>query len=155
MLGNELTSSLSSSGSYARRHETTPSQAVHSGTTGSSGLRDLNYSFHSRFETGPGTNPEELIAAAHASCFSMALSKILGDQGKTPERISTQATLTMAKTDTGFKITKVHLATEGRVPGFDEAGFRQAAEKAKDNCPISVLLKPGLEEVTLEAKLSK
>ncbi len=122
-------------------------------STGSGGLRDLHYSFHSRFETGPGTNPEELIASAHASCFSMALSKILGDQGKTPERISTKATLTMGKTDTGFKITKVHLDTEGKVPGLDESGFKQAAEKAKDGCPISVLLKPGLEAVTLQARL--
>ena len=81
----------------------------------------------------------------------MALSKILGDQGKTPERISTKATLTMVKTDTGFKITKVHLETEGRVPGLDEAGFKQAAEEK----PISVLLKPGLEAVTLQAKLGK
>src|SRR5947207_13054980 len=84
------------------------------GSTSTAGgaLRDLNYSFHSRFENGTGTNPEELIAAAHASCFSMALSKILGDQGKTPERISTKAMLTMVKTDTGFKISAVHLETE-------------------------------------------
>ena len=85
----------------------------------------------------------------------MALSKILGDQGKTPERISTKATLTMVKTDTGFKISGVHLETEGRVPGLDESGFKQAAEKAKEGCPISVLLKPGLEKLTLEAKLAK
>ena len=124
-------------------------------STGGGGLRDLNYSFHSRFENDPGTNPEELIAAAHASCFSMALSKILGDQGKTPDRISTKATLTMAKTETGFKITRVHLETEGRVPGIDESGFKQAAEKAKDGCPISALLKPGLEAVTLDAKLAR
>ena len=124
-------------------------------STGGGGLRDLNYSFHSRFENGPGTNPEELIAAAHASCFSMALSKILGDQGKTPDRISTKATLTMAKTETGFKITRVHLETEGRVPGIDESDFKQAAEKAKEGCPISALLKPGLEAVTLDAKLAR
>jgi osmotically inducible protein OsmC len=123
-------------------------------STGSGGLRELNYSFHSRFEAGAGTNPEELIAAAHASCFSMALSKILGDQGKTPQRISTKATLTMVKTETGFKITKVHLETEGRVPSLDDHGFKQAAEKAKEGCPISVLLKPGLEAVSLQARLA-
>src|SRR5690348_340157 len=76
-------------------------------STGGGGIRDLNYSFHSRFENGQGTNPEELIAAAHASCFSMALSKILGDQGHVPQNITTKAHLTMVKTESGFKITKV------------------------------------------------
>jgi osmotically inducible protein OsmC len=122
-------------------------------STGGDGLRDLNYSFRSRFEEGPGTNPEELIASAHASCFSMALSKILGDRGQTPQSIRTKANVTMRKTDTGFKVSKVHLETEGRVPGIDEAAFREAADTAKENCPISVLLKPGLESMTLEARL--
>jgi lipoyl-dependent peroxiredoxin len=122
-------------------------------STGSGGLRDLNYSFHSRFENGPGTNPEELIASAHASCFSMALSKILGDQGHPPKSITTKASLLMIKTDAGFKISKVHLHTEGQVPGIDASAFQQAAEKAKENCPVSALLKPGLDTITLEAKL--
>jgi lipoyl-dependent peroxiredoxin len=124
-------------------------------STGSGGLRDTNYSFHSRFENGAGTNPEELIASAHASCFSMALSKVLGDSGGTPQRISTKATLTLKKTDTGFKVSGIHLETEGQVSGMEEGAFRQAAEKAKDNCPISVLLKPGLESLTVDAKLAK
>ncbi len=122
-------------------------------STGSGGLRDLNYSFRSRFENGAGTNPEELIAAAHAACFSMALNKILGDGGKKPTSIATKANLTMTKTGGGFKIAKVHLQTEGRVPEIDEAAFREAAIKAKENCPVSLLLKPGLESLTLEAKL--
>jgi len=122
-------------------------------STGGGGLKDFNYSFHSRFENGQGTNPEELIAAAHASCFSMALSKILGDQGHPPQNINTKASVTLSKTATGFKVTKIHLQTEGRVSGLDEKGFRQAAETAKENCPISVLLKPGLESMTLEARL--
>jgi lipoyl-dependent peroxiredoxin len=122
-------------------------------STGAGGVRELNYSFRSRFEDGPGTNPEELIAAAHASCFSMALSKILGDQGHAPQSVRTTARLTMAKTDTGFKVSKVHLQTEGRVEGLDDGAFRAAAEKAKENCPISVLLKPGLESLSLESKL--
>jgi len=123
-------------------------------STGAGGIRDLNYSFASRFENGPGTNPEELIAAAHASCFSMALSKTLADQGHAPERVSTQASLILSKSSAGFKITKIHLRTEGVVPGMDEATFRKAAEGAKENCPVSVLLKPGLESLTMEARLA-
>ena len=122
-------------------------------STGGGGLKDFNYSFHSRFENGPGTNPEELIASAHASCFSMALSKILEDQGHPPESIRTTADLSMAKTESGFKISKVHLRTEGRVSTIDEAAFKAAAEKAKENCPVSALLKPGLENLSMEARL--
>jgi lipoyl-dependent peroxiredoxin len=122
-------------------------------TTGSGGLRELNYSFHSRFEQGAGTNPEELIASAHASCFSMALSKILGEQGHTPQSIRTQASVGMSKTDAGFKISKVHLRTEARVPGITASAFQHAADTAKDLCPVSVLLKPGLDTLTLDAKL--
>lgn len=124
-------------------------------STGGGGLQHLNYSFRSRFENAAGTNPEELIAAAHASCFSMALSKILGDDGHPPERIHTKASLTMEKADAGFRITKVHLETEGQVPGVDEEAFRQSAEKAKENCPISMLLKPGLQSLTMEARLTR
>jgi osmotically inducible protein OsmC len=122
-------------------------------STGSGGLRDLNYSFRSRFENGQGTNPEEMIASAHAACFSMALSMILGDQGHPPQNISTKANLTLSKTESGFKVSKIHLQTEGRVSGIDEPTFRKAAETAKENCPISKLLKPGLESLTLESKL--
>jgi osmotically inducible protein OsmC len=127
------------------------------GTTGTAGggLRDVIYSFHSRFEDAAGTNPEELIAAAHSACFSMALSKVLTDQGHTPRQISTKASLTLAKSGAGFKITRLHLQTEGLVPGLDEVGFRRAAENAKETCPISVLLKPGLESLTVEASLSR
>jgi lipoyl-dependent peroxiredoxin len=123
-------------------------------STGGGGLRDLNYSFRSRFENGAGTNPEELIAAAHASCFSMALSKILTDQWHAPQSIRTTASLTLSKTETGFQIRKIHLQSEGRVDGMDEAAFRQLAEQAKENCPVSMLLRPGLEALTLEASLA-
>lgn len=119
----------------------------------SGSFRDVSYSFNSRFEKGPGTTPEELIAASHASCFSMALSKILGEGGNKPERIQTRATLSLQKTDTGFKISRIQLVTEASVPGMDPSKFREAAEKAKENCPVSVLLKPGLEELSLDAKL--
>ncbi len=122
-------------------------------STGGGGLRDLNYSFRSRFENGPGTNPEELIAAAHASCFTMALSKTLADQGHAPQSVTTKASLTMVKAGAGFKISKIHLQTEGRVTGLDEKGFRDAAERAKESCPVSLLLKPGLESLTLDARL--
>lgn len=122
-------------------------------STGSGVLRETNYSFTSRFEEGQGTNPEELIAAAHASCFSMALSKILNDGGHPPEQVTTRAMLTLMRGETGFKITKIHLETEARVAGVSEADFKQSAEKAKENCPISVLLKPGLEKLTLDARL--
>jgi lipoyl-dependent peroxiredoxin len=122
-------------------------------STGGGGLREVNYSFQSRFENGPGTNPEELIASAHASCFSMALSKILSDDGHAPQKISTKASLTMSKSEAGFRITKILLQTEGQVPNIDEAAFKRAAEKAKENCPVSLLLKPGLQSLSLEATL--
>ena len=96
----------------------------------------------------------EMIAAAHASCFSMMLAKLLSDQNKTPTQISTTATLTMRVDTSGPKITQIHIVTEASVPGIDEAGFRKAAEDAKNKCPISVLLKPGLESLTFDAKLS-
>jgi len=122
-------------------------------SAGSGSFSDLPYSVPSRFESGKGTNPEELIASAHASCFSMMLAKILGDQNKTAKQISTTATLTMRMDASGPKITKIHVATEASVPGMDGAAFQKAAEEAKNKCPISVLLKPGLESLTFEAKL--
>ena len=117
-------------------------------------LKDVPYSFKTRFENDKqGTNPEELIAAAHASCFSMAFSKMLADSGHAPREVRTKATLTLAKTDAGFKITKIHLDTVGSVDGLDQAAFQQTAEKAKEGCPVSQLLKPGLQEMTLKATL--
>jgi osmotically inducible protein OsmC len=110
------------------------------------------YSFSSRFEDGTGTNPEELIAAAHAGCYSMALSGTLGRNGHHPQRISTTANVHLNKTDEGFRIQKIDLVTEAEVPGLDDATFQELAETTKKNCPVSVLLAPGAE-ITLEAKL--
>jgi osmotically inducible protein OsmC len=125
-----------------------------SGTTssGSGVMHDLPYSVPSRFQTANGTNPEEMLAAAHASCFSMMLAKILGDMKKTPQDIRTNATLTMAQRDGGWKITKIHLVTEATGEGVDDSVLNQAAQQEKDQCPVSVLLKPGLEELTLEVR---
>jgi osmotically inducible protein OsmC len=123
-------------------------------SSGSGNLKDLPYSVPSRFENGKGTNPEEMIAAAHASCFSMMLAKILGDQGKTAEQISTSAALTMRVDASGPKITEIHLTTEAKIPGMDQAAFEKAADEAKQKCPISLLLKPGLEKLSLQAKLA-
>jgi osmotically inducible protein OsmC len=122
-------------------------------STESGALRDARVSFKSRFEDGAGSNPEELIAAAHAACFSMALANNLSKQGNVPQEIRTQATLTLHRGESGFKITKIHLDTEGVVAGIDQAAFDEAAEKTKQTCPISVLLLPGLEEATVSAKL--
>jgi osmotically inducible protein OsmC len=128
-----------------------------SGTTssGSGGLRDLTYSVPSRFENGKGTNPEELIAAAHASCFSMMLAKILGDEKKTPRDINTKATLTLGQRGGGWKITSIHLETEADGEGIDEPLLKKAAEQAKEQCPVSVLLRPGLEGISLDVKLKR
>jgi osmotically inducible protein OsmC len=122
-------------------------------STESGVLRDAPITFSSRFEQAAGSNPEELIAAAHAACFSMALSNILSGQGAKPDAIRTTATVTMRRTDSGFTITNIHLATEGDVPGIDEGAFKAAAEQAKEACPVSRLLKPGLESITLDARL--
>ena len=119
-------------------------------STDSGVLRDTQYSFGTRFENGAGTNPEELIAAAHAGCFSMALSGQLTTAGNPPESIRTTANVTMEKTDAGFTVTKIHLDVTARVPGIDQAGFDTAANNAKTGCPISRLLKA---EITMEAKL--
>ena len=127
-----------------------------SGTTStqSGHIRDLPYSVPSRFESGQGTNPEEMIAAAHASCFSMMLSKILGDQNKTAQQISTTATLTMRMNASGPKISGIHLVCEAKIDGMDGAAFKKAADEAKDKCPVSTLLRPGLESLTLDARLA-
>lgn len=121
-------------------------------SSGSGVMRDLPYSVPSRFQTAKGTNPEEMLAAAHASCFSMMLAKILGDMKKTPRDIRTSATLTMAQRDGGWKISKIHLVTEATGDGIDDTVLSQAAQQAKDQCPVSVLLKPGLEQLTLEVR---
>ncbi|MDB6111054.1 MAG: peroxiredoxin, OsmC subfamily [Pedosphaera sp.] len=119
-------------------------------------LQNTPYSFKTRFENDMhGTNPEELIAAAHASCFSMAFSNLLSAGGHAPKEIRTQARLTMVKTDTGFKLSKIHLETVGQVDGIDDATFQQTAAKAKEGCPVSQLLKPGLDELTMKATLQK
>jgi osmotically inducible protein OsmC len=113
-------------------------------------LSNTPYSFSTRFENTPGTNPEELIAAAHAGCFSMALSAQLGNAGFTPESINTTATLSLEKLESGFTITTVHLDVVGRVPKADNAAFQKAAENAKSGCPVSKVLNA---KITMSAKL--
>jgi osmotically inducible protein OsmC len=124
-----------------------------SATTQSGLIKDLKITWSSRFESQPGSNPEELIAAAHASCFSMNIASALTKQNTPPKTIHAKATLTMQRDASGTKITRMHLEVEARVPGLDAAAFKAVAEKSKETCPISVLLKPGLEAVTLDAKL--
>jgi len=119
-------------------------------STQSGVLTDTQYSFSTRFEEGTGTNPEELIAAAHAGCFSMALSGQLGNAGVTAESISTSASVTLEKTEAGFTVTKVHLDVVARIPGGDRQTFETAANNAKAGCPISRLLKA---EITMDARL--
>ena len=117
----------------------------------SSGALDADLSFGSRFEEGSGTNPEELIAAAHAGCFSMALSKMLADAGHPPDTIHTRAMVSLEKTDDGFSITTSHLHTRGNVPGISEDEFQKLAAEAKKGCPVSRAL--GAIEITLQAEL--
>jgi len=119
-------------------------------STDSGVLADTQYSFSARFEEGKGTNPEELIAAAHAGCFSMALSGQLGNAGLTAERISTLASVTLEKTEAGFTVTAVHLEVKAKVPGADQQAFEAAANNAKAGCPISRLLNA---EITMGAEL--
>ena len=125
-----------------------------SAASGSGVLRDVPMSFSRRFGDEPGSNPEELIAAAHATCFCMALSKILAEDGHDPEKLSATAKVRMSLGDDGATITSVHLDVEGTVPGISADGFAEAAGKAKDGCPVSKLLAPGLEKLSVEAKLS-
>jgi len=113
-------------------------------------LSNTPYSFKTRFEGTPGTNPEELIAAAHAACFSMALSAQLGGANLTPESINTSATLTMEKLDSGFTITAVHLDVNAKVPGASAEAFNKAAQDAKAGCPVSKVLNA---KITMDAKL--
>ena len=119
-------------------------------STQSGALKSAPYGFNTRFEDQPGTNPEELLGAAHAGCFAMALSKELGEAGMTAESIDTQAEVTLDKADGGFSITAVHLTLKARIPGADRAAFEKAVETAKNGCPVSKVLNA---EITLEAVL--
>src|SRR5262250_1675872 len=119
-------------------------------TSPSGVLKDTPYSFATRFESQPGTNPEELIAAAHASCFTMALSAQLGNAGMTAESIDTTATITLEKTDNGFAITASHLDVTAKIPGADKAKFDEAAHAAETGCPVSKVLNA---KISLNAKL--
>ncbi len=118
--------------------------------TGSGAFKGA-YSFPSRFESGTGTNPEELIAAAHAGCFSMALSHMLAEAGHTAKSVDTTASVKLEKTEAGFAITAIALSTVGVVPGIDEALFQKLAQDAKVGCPVSKALSS--VQITLEAKL--
>ncbi len=120
-------------------------------STESGVLSQAQYSFGTRFESGIGTNPEELVAAAHAACFSMALSVQLGELGFVPEQISTAATITFEKTGKGWTVTGSHLDVTARIPGIAGDAFAQAAQNAKAGCPISRLLKT---EISMDAKLA-
>ena len=115
-------------------------------------LNDQPYGFNTRFEGAEGTNPEELIGAAHASCFSMALSMILGHSDLTPDSIETKATVSLEEKDGGFAITTIHLDVEASIPGASEEDFQTAAGKAKENCPVSKVLSGA--KITMDAKLS-
>ncbi|MGH8522719.1 MAG: OsmC family protein [Gammaproteobacteria bacterium] len=119
-------------------------------STDSGVLSDTQYSFSTRFEQGVGTNPEELIGAAHAGCFSMALSGQLGDAGMTAESIHTTASVTLDKTEAGFTITAIHLEVTAKIPGADQQAFETAANNAKAGCPISKVLNA---RITMDAKL--
>lgn len=123
-------------------------------TLASGAAKELAVSWPSRTEAPSGkTSPEELIAAAHASCYCMALSHGLAGEGHPPTKLEADAVATFAKTDAGFRITKMALSVRGQVPGLDEAGFKKAAEAAKEGCPVSQALK-GNVEITLEASLA-
>ena len=124
-------------------------QGTVSGPSGA--LNNTPYSFSTRFEGAPGTNPEELLAASHAGCFSMALSLILGEAGIRPERIDTTATVTLEKLESGFTVTKIHLDVTVAAAGADRAKFEAAATKAKINCPISKVLRA---DISMDARLA-
>jgi osmotically inducible protein OsmC len=116
-----------------------------------SGAFEGSYSFPSRFEEGPGSNPEELIGAAHAGCFSMALSHILSEAGHIPDVVHTTAKVHIDKVEDGFKITSIELVTQAKVPGIDEETFQEKAEAAKEGCPVSQALAG--TEIKLQAEL--
>jgi osmotically inducible protein OsmC len=121
-------------------------------STDSGVLSNAQYSFSTRFEDGKGTNPEELIAAAHAGCFSMALSAQLGNAGMTPESIATTASVNLEKSEGGFSITAVHLEVKAKIPGANKAAFDKAANDAKAGCPVSRVLNAAITmNATLES----
>lgn len=119
-------------------------------STESGALSQVPYGFNTRFEDQPGSNPEELLGAAHAGCFSMALSKELGEAGMTAERIETRAEVTLDKQAGGFAITAVHLSLRAKIPGADRAAFEKAVENARTGCPVSKVLNA---DITLDAVL--
>jgi osmotically inducible protein OsmC len=119
-------------------------------STESGVLKEAQYGFNTRFENGPGTNPEELLGAAHAGCFSMALSAQLGEAGMKADSIETTATVSLEKVEGGFAITAVHLDLKAKIPGADKAAFEKAANNAKAGCPVSKLFNT---KITLDAKL--
>mgnify|MGYP000070418120 FL=1 len=119
-------------------------------STGSGALKEAPYGFNTRFEDSPGTNPEELIGAAHAGCFTMALSGQLGKAGMTAQELRTTATVSMEKEGDGFTITAVHLDLVAKIPGASQEDFDKAATTAKENCPVSKLLNA---EITLSSRL--
>jgi osmotically inducible protein OsmC len=119
-------------------------------STESGALKDAPYGFNARFEGGPGTNPEELIGAAHAGCFTMALSGKLAEAGMTAQKLQTTATVSLDKADGGFAITAVHLELVANIPGATKEAFEAAAQDAKKNCPVSKLLNTN---ITLDARL--
>jgi osmotically inducible protein OsmC len=121
-------------------------------STDSGVLKQTPYSFHSRFENGIGTNPEELLAAAHAGCFTMALSAQLGGAGMTAQKLETTATISLEKVGDGFSITKSHLDLVATIPGADQAKFDAAVKAAETGCPVSKLFKA---EITVSAKLNR
>jgi osmotically inducible protein OsmC len=121
-------------------------------STASGVLSNSQYSFSTRFENGIGTNPEELLAAAHAGCFAMAFSAQLGEAGLTPERIDATATVTLEKTDGGFAITESHLEVKAKIPGAEQAAFDKAAANAKAGCPVSKLFNT---KITMNAVLER
>lgn len=120
-------------------------------STESGALKDYPYGFASRFEGQKGSNPEELIGAAHSACFTMALSKILGEANLTAEQMNTTAAVTLEKLEDGFAITTIHLTLKAKIPGADQATFEQLAAKAKAGCPVSKVLKAA--NITLDASL--
>jgi osmotically inducible protein OsmC len=119
-------------------------------STQSGAMKDNPYGFNTRFEDQPGTNPEELIGAAHAACFTMALSGQLGEAGMTAQRLETKATVTLEKGDGGYSITAVHLDLVAEIPGASKEAFEAAANRAKENCPVSKLLNAN---ITMDARL--
>jgi osmotically inducible protein OsmC len=119
-------------------------------STASGALKDSGYSVNSRFEGGSGTNPEELIAAAHAACFSMALSLLLGNEGLKPESIETSATVSLDKAGDGFEISSSHLQVVARIPDADDATFQRIARQAEQGCPVSKVLKA---RISMDARL--